>query len=359
MRILVLTVVHDPEDARIRHRQIPALLAAGHKVLYAAPFAAFDRTPPAGVIAHDLPCAQGRRRLHAVRQARKLVRRLAASADVVLVHDPDLILAIAGQRRGPAYVWDVHEDTAAALSMRPWVPKPVVGILGAIVRGVERLAESRYHLLLAEPGYQKRFTRSHPVVPNTVRVPEVQPPAPGPNRVVYLGKITAARGGHDLIEVARQVPHLHFEVIGPAEADVRSELEQADSEGLLTWTGFVPNSEALQRLSGALAGVSLLHDEPNYRFSPPTKVMEYMAHGLPVITTPNPASADLVHAGDCGAVVDFGDTGAVAQALNKWHADASLRTSLGERAYSYAKSNLDWGVGARELVRALESFARG
>ena len=35
LRVLVVTVVHDPEDARIRHRQLPALLDAGHDVVYA------------------------------------------------------------------------------------------------------------------------------------------------------------------------------------------------------------------------------------------------------------------------------------------------------------------------------------
>ncbi|SNR87651.1 hypothetical protein SAMN06265360_12647, partial [Haloechinothrix alba] len=34
MRVLVVTVVHNPRDARIRYRQIRALLEAGHEVTY-------------------------------------------------------------------------------------------------------------------------------------------------------------------------------------------------------------------------------------------------------------------------------------------------------------------------------------
>ena len=63
-RVLVLTVVHDPEDARIRHRQIPALLDAGFEVAYAAPFSAFNRTPPEGVRGVDVPRAQGLSLIH-------------------------------------------------------------------------------------------------------------------------------------------------------------------------------------------------------------------------------------------------------------------------------------------------------
>src|SRR5699024_4116673 len=84
LRVLVVTIVHDPEDARIRHRQIPALLRAGHSVVYAAPFAAFHRTPPPGVRGLDLPRAQGRRRLGAIWAARRVIARVAPAADVVL-----------------------------------------------------------------------------------------------------------------------------------------------------------------------------------------------------------------------------------------------------------------------------------
>ena len=39
-RALVMTVVHHPEDARVRHREIGSLLEAGFEVTYAAPFVA-------------------------------------------------------------------------------------------------------------------------------------------------------------------------------------------------------------------------------------------------------------------------------------------------------------------------------
>ena len=49
MRILVVTVVHHPEDARILHRQIAALRERGHRIVYAAPLSARKVTPRAGV----------------------------------------------------------------------------------------------------------------------------------------------------------------------------------------------------------------------------------------------------------------------------------------------------------------------
>ncbi|HET9654122.1 MAG TPA: glycosyltransferase, partial [Kineosporiaceae bacterium] len=298
-------MVHDPEDARIRHRELAALRAAGFAVTYAAPFTAYGRTPPQGVRALDLPRARGRHRLHAVRAARRMVRAEAGRTDVVLVHDPELLLALAGlPRRGPVRVWDVHEDTAAALGMRGWLPGPLRRPAGTAVRLLERWADRRLRLLLAEDGYAQRFTRAHPVVPNTIAVPEQDPPPPGADRVVYLGRLTAPRGALDLVELGRLLAgKVTVELVGPADADCAADIARAHRQGWVHHHGFVPNDRALGLLDGALAGLSLLHDEPNYAHSRPTKAMEYMAHGVPVITTPNAVSVELVQRYDCGVVV--------------------------------------------------------
>ena len=64
MRVLVCTVVHHPADARIYHRQIAALLEAGHQVRYIAPVDApdFSERTWAGAQLTPVPRAVGRRR---------------------------------------------------------------------------------------------------------------------------------------------------------------------------------------------------------------------------------------------------------------------------------------------------------
>lgn len=297
MHVLVVTVVHHPEDARILHRQIAALIAHGHTVTYAAPFTARASPPRPGVEGVDLPRATGRDRRAAVREARRLLVRRGPTVDAVVLHDPELLLTLprtlrhwhrTGARR-PAVVWDVHEDTAAALAMKGWVPRPLRPPLRLVVRAAELAAERHLHLLLAEYAYQRRFRRPHPVVPNLVTVPEEPPPAPGDERVVYLGQMSRARGAEELVAMARLLaPDVRVELIGAADGDVRGMLAAADRDGVLRWHGFLPNDAALDRLRGALAGVSLLRDEANYRHSRPTKVVEYMAYGIPVVSTPNP-----------------------------------------------------------------------
>lgn len=358
LRVLVVTVVHDPEDARIRYRQIPALLEAGHTVLYAAPFRAFGRTPPAGMRTATLPRATGRDRLAAIWAARRLVHTVGPHADVILLHDPDLLLAVAGLgRRVAPIVWDVHEDTAAALSMREWIPRALRGRLARAVRFAERLAERRYHLLLAEHSYQHRFRSTHPVVPNSVRVPRTRPADPGADRVVYLGKITAPRGGAQMLELARAVPEVRVQLIGPADPDISEQVRAAAAAGVVDWFDFVPNEQALAMLPGALAGIALLHDEENYAHSLPTKLVEYMAQGLPVITTSNECAAALVAESRGGVVVPFGDVTAAAAAVRRLAADEHRRVAHARDGYRFVAEHLNWRRDGPAFAAVLEGLA--
>lgn len=362
MHALVATVVHHPEDARILHRQVRALLDAGHSVTYIAPFRACNVTPWSELTAVDVPRATGTRRLGALRGARAALAQHAPQADALIFHDPELLLAL--PRNRPVTVWDVHEDPAASLLTKPWLPKPLRRPLGPVVRGFERGAERRMHLLLAEEGYRDRFRRTHPVVPNTTYVPERPPRPPGTDRVVYLGQLSMARGAAELVELGALLrPHgVRVEVIGAADDEARQLLRRAQQEDQIHWYGFVPNDQALRMVSGALAGISMLQDAPNYRHSLPTKVVEYMAHGLPVISTPNPPAEALVTGrpnGHSGMVVPFGDAQAAAEAVLRLRSDPALRSRYARTGHAIAREEYHWPVQAKAFVRRLEEWVLG
>lgn len=353
--VLVVTVVHRPDDARILHRQVAALLDADVEVTVAGPWAATGATAPAGVTTLELPRAAGRARLAALRAARRLLRTHVGEHDLVLLHDPELLLALPGLRLPPV-VWDVHEDLAASLVDRAWVPALLRRPLQLAVRGVERWAERRCAgLLLAEHGYADRFRRPHPVVPNVPIVPTTVEP-PDDDRVLYVGRISRSRGAREMVELGRRlVGAAVVELVGPADADVEQLLADADARGEVRWYGFEPNDVALARLDGAACGLSLLHDEPNYRHSMPTKVLEYLAHGLPVITTPLPEAVRAVTPEGLGTVVPFGDVDAVEQAVRALLDDPVGRRAIGGRAHASARRDHDWAVHGPRFVEVLRT----
>ena len=371
MRVVVCTVVHHPADARIFYREIRALLDAGHDVTYIAPHGEpgqrpiqdqgqdldFPERTVGSLTTVTIPRAVGRRRLGALRAARAAMAAQVAGADLLLVHDPELLLVLPPRRRRPPTVWDVHEDTAAALTTKSWLPAWLRALAAGGVHAAEHLAERRLHLMLAERGYQDRFGATHAVVPNTTYVPPEAAPPSGPRRVVYVGWLSPDRGSAEMVELGRLLkPHgIAVELIGQADGAARAHIEAGRE--FVHWHGFVPNADALRLVEGALAGLSLLQDEANFRHSMPTKIAEYMARGVPAVSTPLPLAAELVEAADGGFVVPFNDPRAAADAILKLDADPGLRAHMGQRAHAYALGNLAWAPHAAAFVAELETWA--
>ena len=374
MHVVVCTVVHHPADARIFYREIRALLDAGHDVTYIAPHgesAAAVRDENQGQRQDQansergrgnlrlvtIPRASGRRRAGALRAARTAMAEQAAGADLLLVHDPELLLVLPPKDKRPPTVWDVHEDTAAALTTKAWLPDWLRPVAAGGVKRAEQLAERRLHLILAEHGYNARFAAEHPVVPNTTYVQATAAPPSGPRRVSYVGWISPDRGSAEMVELGRLLqPHgIAVELVGQADAAARAHI-QAGGDAV-HWHGFVPNADALRLVEGSIAGLSLLQDEENFRHSMPTKVAEYMGRGVPVVTTPLPLAVELVEAGDCGFVVPFNDPAAAREAILKLDTDPDLRVKMGLRAHEYALRNLAWPPHAAAFVAQLEAWS--
>ncbi|MBF8186650.1 glycosyltransferase [Nonomuraea sp. K274] len=311
MRACVATTVHHPEDARIMHRQIRALLDAGHEVTYVAPFTYFNVTPAMGLTPIDVA------RHATYGRARGALRRGVRDADLLIVHDHRLLHALPHRR--PPVVWDSRDE--------------------------------------ATPRQLARAGRRHQVITPAV-VPEAtqvsdRPPPPGDTRVVHIGRLSAERGVSELIGLAGRLASygIRLDLIGAATREARPLLRDAQRVGLLDWFGYVPNRHALRMAEGALAGLSLADDTVR---TPPTKIMDYMGRGLPVITTPQGAS--LVEEAGCGVVVPL-DVDAVLNAVLDLKENPVRRAELGALGHAQARLRHHWPDHAEDFVRRAESWA--
>lgn len=287
-RVLVLTTVHHPDDNRIREKTIRSL-AGDFAVVFAA------RTP--GPTDHDgltwIPLAGGRirRNLAAWRLA------LTTSYDVLSIHDPELVpLGIVARLiRRKAVVFDMHEDVPGQILTKTWVPVPLRRPVAALARMVLHLGERILVFTLAEPSYSARLRTAHPVIsnhPDVGSLPFARSPSAG---AVYVGDVTIERGIGDAIEASALVG-LALTVVGPmsepVEASLRAICERTGAN--VEFTGRLPFAMAMERVASAAVALSPLRDLPNYRHSIPTKVLEYLAIGVPVVASDLPATRAVV-----------------------------------------------------------------
>lgn len=324
MIALVVTTVHPPDDPRVRERTLRSL-ARDFEVRYAT------RMPgPAVRDDHEWIALEGSR---PVRWMRALAQMTRSDVAVVSLHDPELIPAalIARLVRGVPVVVDVHEDVPAAIGQRDWIPGWLRQPLAWVAARLLRLAERFCTVTLAEPGYRRLFREEHPVFPNYPAGRSLPEPAPDGGFVVYVGDVTEARGAADMVEaVARLDRPRPLVMIGRCPEHLAARMvERAEALGVaLELTGWLPHREAMERAAGASVGLSLLRDLPNYRHSLPTKVIEYLALGIPVVASDLPGTREAVDDLAGVAFVPPQDPMAAAAALETVAGDAGLREEL-------------------------------
>ena len=163
----------------------------------------------------------------------------------------------------------------------------------------------------------------------------------------------------EILEVASRI-HDRFdvEVIGEADPDVEPHLRAAVSKGLLTWRGFLPNEEALEHLSGALVGLSLIHPQPNHAGSLQTKVLEYLSRRVPVISTDLPVTGAFVREHGVGITVCAGDVQAVVDAVERLAADEEERRAMADRGFRLIDTELNWEIVGERFVAHLRQVGR-
>jgi glycosyltransferase involved in cell wall biosynthesis len=283
-RVLVVTTVHHPDDNRIREKTIRAL---GER--FQVDFAAREPGPSDSTGLTWIPLRGGRVRRNLA--AWRLV--LTGPADVVSIHDPELLpLGVVARviRRRPV-VFDMHEDVPNQILTKAWIPAVLRPLVSAMSRLVLRMSERVLTFTLAEDSYSRQLRSTHPVIANHPEVDSLPRVRAGRNGMIYVGSVSEERGLLDAVRAGASVG-VPLTVVGPVadELALRMRREAAEGGGTVNLTGRLPHREAMEMVAASAVALSPLHDLPNYRHSIPTKVLEYLAIGVPVAASDLPAT---------------------------------------------------------------------
>jgi glycosyltransferase involved in cell wall biosynthesis len=304
--ILILTTVHASDDTRIRERLIRTLAPLGSVHLASRWPGPTDRN---GLTWTELPGGRLRRNLGA------LLLLMKQRFDIAVLHDPEIILAGLLTRwfRRSIVVFDVHEDLPAQIAVKEWIPSWAKPWFRLLSLGLYRLADRFLVLTLAEPSYQHLFRNDHVVFRNyplSSRFPV--PRTMGDGGAVYVGDVTRARGIEEAVEACRRVG-VHLVVVGPVDDAFKRSFEERAAT--VSFLGRLPNPAAMDVAVAASVGLSPLRDEANYRSSLPTKTLEYLALGLPVVATDLPGTREILQDLECVWLVAPGEVEAMSTAI--------------------------------------------
>ncbi|WP_051452046.1 glycosyltransferase [Actinospica robiniae] len=338
--VTILSSGHDVADARL-HRHCAALRRAGLSVEVIARGRAEDA--PAGSAFR--PAAS---RGIAGRGVQALLLPGRAHGRVVVTLDPDLIPAarlhrVFSRRR---LAVDMHEDYLALLDDRAWAK----GARGTVARIWARTAVSLSRgadlTVVADQHVPPNRAERRLVVRN---LPDLSllPKRGGLDerpRALYVGDVRESRGLFDMLRALELAPDWELDVVGPVAARDRDRLAEWESAsaaaGRVRLHGRMPPEAAWRLARGAWVGMSLLHSTPAFESAIPSKIYEYLACGMPVLTSPIRRAAELVEKAGAGAVaISAEEAGATLQA---WSGEGRAEFDLlREAARSWAEHDLD------------------
>jgi glycosyltransferase involved in cell wall biosynthesis len=149
----------------------------------------------------------------------------------------------------------------------------------------------------------------------------------------------------------RRVPQARLLIVGdgPERGNLEADLSARGLQSAVQFTGAVTPNEIPGLLASMSVAVAPYPDRADFYFSP-LKVYEYMAAGLPVVTSRIGQLAELIEDGTNGILCPPGDAVALAIALEQlWHSP-ELRTRLGSAAHHTVMQAHTWDAIAKRIL---------
>jgi len=155
-------------------------------------------------------------------------------------------------------------------------------------------------------------------------------------RVIFVGYITEAKGGLEILEAARQFPDWEFVLIGNVAQDMQSAIKSRSENVVLK--GSLSYEAVLNELCDSHVFLFPSHSEGF-----PNSVLEAMSVGLPVVATRVGSIPEMIEQGLGGYLIECGDVRSLIQALQSLADDPEQRLRMGyynrtksRRCYTYS-----------------------
>lgn len=361
-RVAILSAVHQALDNRIFYREARTLADAGYDVTLIAVHPRDEVKD--GIQIRGLPRVSRLRRPLLWRQLVRLAR--AAGADIFHIHDPELLLLTPLLRRltGKSTIYDIHEANADFIAVKDYLPGPLRRPLAGIMRRLEPwLARNESALIFADDAIAETFRAIRKPKTTLFNFPGESlisqfTPSKWPYSfrepvILYLGGLERNRGTQLMIDafarVRQTMPAARLLIVGhfqPPELELalRADAAAHDVAQAVTITGRVPFEDIGGYLREARIGWVTWQPYPKNEKNIPTKLFEYMAFGLPIVSSDLASTRPFIVPAENGYLVtadDPADHAATIVHLLENPAEAEQMGLIGRR---FVEERFNWAA---------------
>jgi glycosyltransferase involved in cell wall biosynthesis len=295
--------------------------------------------------------------------------------DVIIATSPQLLCAVAGRLLARRF------RAPLVMEVRDLWPESLVAVGASghrslLVMGLERLARRMYrsaaHVVTITHAQREAVVRSGvspdgvTVVPNGVDEAFLHhagaPPDSASFIVTYIGTLGMAHRLETLLEAAdllRDDERIRFRIVG--EGARRQALEARARELQLTSVQFVgerPRDEVPRWIAESHACAVLLRRTDVFLTVVPSKMLEIMAVGRPILLGVDGEARALLDRAGAGVYVPPEDASAMARAIRRLQADAEGREKMGAGGRAFVQREFRREALASRYLELLERVAQ-
>ena len=157
----------------------------------------------------------------------------------------------------------------------------------------------------------------------------------------YVGLVSDFRGSRQIARLATRTS-ARIVVAGRLPDDERRKLEQESGWQLVDYRGVLDRSQIVSLLSEAQIGLAILQPMSNFDDSIPTKLLEYLAAGIPAVASDFASWRALTQGVDCVTFIDPLDEEALARSVNALLTNPARTQAMGRLGRELVLKRFVW-----------------
>ncbi len=373
-KVCIISSVHIALDNRVFYREASSLQRAGHEVTLIAVHHRDEVKDRIRIIA--LPCVS---RWQRPRLWLTLLRRAQETeADIYHFHDPELLLIALWLRwlTGKPTIYDVHEAYDDFIKVKEYLPAWIRFPMAWAFKWLHPLL-ARLHsgLIFSDDEIANAFSQVDRPKTTLLNFPArffVDEAAAATRDgllrqpiVLHLGGHERNRGTRIMIEafhrVLQDMPQARLLLVGhfeppSLEKEVRHDIAQRGMGHAVTITGRVPFETVGDYLRQAAVGWIPWQGVPKNEKNIPTKLFEYMAYGVPVVSSALRSTRPFVRDGESGHQVAASESAAHAEAILSLLQEPQVALAMGRTGQEWVRKRYNWDVMEKRLLALYEEL---